>query len=147
MFKALNIQNLKQAGEFPRFHADLTTQYSGGSPYPASLESEIRLMVMILEDAVQCYQRYFAAETDAGKREFRDAERWLFGQTEDWIYSFENICACVGINPQYFRAGLSHWQKSTSSEPSAGSRPCRRDRTAAAGPGALTDRRSADFPR
>ena len=67
MFKALNIQNLKQAGEFPRFHADLTTQYSGGSPYPASLESEIRLMVMILEDAVQCYQRYFAAETDAGK--------------------------------------------------------------------------------
>jgi len=73
MFKALNIQNLEQAGEFPRFHADLTTQYSGGSPYPASLEPEIRLMVMILEDAVQGYQRYLSAQTDAGKREFRDA--------------------------------------------------------------------------
>ncbi len=51
MFKALNIQNLEQAGEFPRFHADLTTQYSGGSPYPASLEPEIRLMVMEKENS------------------------------------------------------------------------------------------------
>ena len=106
MFKALNIQNLEQAGEFPRFHADLTTQYSGGSPYPASLEPEIRRMVMILEDAVQGYQRYFSAQTDAGKREFRDAECWLFAQTEDRIFSFDNICVCIGINPQYFRTGL-----------------------------------------
>jgi len=42
------------------------------------LEPEIRLMVMILEDAVQGYQRYFSAQTDAGKREFRDARSWSY---------------------------------------------------------------------
>ena len=45
---------------------DLSVQYSSGSCYPAALEPEIRLMAMILEDAVNCFQRFAGAESNPG---------------------------------------------------------------------------------
>ena len=93
------------------FCVDLGVQYSNGSRYPAALEPEIRLMLMILEDALQCYQRYYAARHVLGQREFRDSKRWIFGPDEDWIYSFNHICACIDIDPEYLRKGLRQWHK------------------------------------
>jgi len=90
---------------------DLSIQYSAGACYPAALEPEIRLMTMILEDAVNCFQRFAGAESNPDLGEFRDAERWLFGGEKDWIFSFENICSSLGLDPQYIRAGLRQWQR------------------------------------
>lgn len=110
---------------------DLSIQYSAGSCYPAALEPEIRLMTMILEDAVNCFQRFAGAESNPGLGEFRDAERWLFGGEQDWIFSFENICACLGLDPLYLRSGLRLWQKMNQHpdlDPSARPRGYRRGR-------------------
>ena len=89
---------------------DLSIQYSAGSCYPAALEPEIRLMTMVLEDAVNCFQRFAGVDGNPDLGEFRDAERWLFGGEKDWIFSFENICAFLGLDPRYIRRGLRLWQ-------------------------------------
>jgi hypothetical protein len=90
---------------------DLSIQYFAGSCYPAALEPEIRLMAMILEDAVNCFQRFAGADSNPDLGEFRAAERWLFGGEKDWIFSFENICSCLGLDPLYIRSGLRLWQR------------------------------------
>jgi hypothetical protein len=117
MAKTLTYQSVDSMRNLPEFRFDLGVQYSSGSSYPVALEPEIRLMLMILEDAVDCYQRFFNAQNDQGRRQFREAERWLFGADEDWIFSFNHICACLGIDPEYLRAGLRRWKKSAASLP------------------------------
>jgi len=92
---------------------DLFIQYADGSCYPVALAPEMRLMAMILEDAVICFQRFAGAQSNPGLSEFRDAERWLFGGEKDWIFSFENICSCLGIDPAYIQAGLRNWLLAT----------------------------------
>lgn len=104
-------EEIKSLRENAESRAELAVQYSSGSRYPAALEPEIRLMLMILEDAVLCYQRYFGATDHVGRKEFADAERWLFGKSSDWVFSFENICECIGVGPEYLRDGLRAWKK------------------------------------
>jgi len=117
MVKRLPYQTVDSMRNSPEFRFDLGVQYSSGSSYPVALEPEIRLMLMILEDAVDCYQRFLNAQNDQGRRQFREAERWLFGPDEDWIFSFNHICACVGVDPEYLRTGLRRWKKSAASLP------------------------------
>lgn len=111
MSKTMVYSTVSAVRELPEFRLDLGVQYSNGSRYPAALEPEIRLMVMILEDALQCYQRYCGARQVLRRREFLDAKRWIFGPDEDWIFSFSHICAFIGIEPEYLRDGLRRWKK------------------------------------
>ena len=71
---------------------------SGAPPEP-----ELKLMAMILEDAIGCYLRYGDAESALGRREFCAAQRWLFSRDQRWIFSFENICSHLGADPEFVR--------------------------------------------
>jgi hypothetical protein len=73
--------------------------FEAGSPP----EPELKLMAMILEDAISCYLRYGDAKSLAGRRERQAAERWLFSHDRLWIFSFENICHHLGADPQFVR--------------------------------------------
>jgi|GEM_PF-7049060 len=66
-------------------------------------EPELKLMAMILEDAITCYLRYGNAKSEAARREYRSAARWLFSRDRDWIFSFENICQHLGVDPDFAR--------------------------------------------
>jgi len=76
---------------------------SDGATVP---EAELRLMSMILEDAIECFIRHAGAESTAGQREFRDAERWLFATGDSWIFSCESICGHLGVDPGFIRTQL-----------------------------------------
>jgi hypothetical protein len=76
-------------------------------------------MLMILEDAIACYQRFLNAQNDPAPRQFREAERWLFGSDEDWIFSFNHICSYIGVDPDYLR-GLKAMAKCSGDELSRG---------------------------
>jgi hypothetical protein len=75
------------------------------------LTPERRLMLAILEDAVWCFQRYYAATTSQGRRIRREAERWLFARDWEWTFSFERVCEALDFNPAYLRNGLRRWQE------------------------------------
>jgi hypothetical protein len=70
------------------------------------LEPEKALLSAILEDAVHCLEKYRTAQDRAGKERFRDAESWIMKPGNDWIFSFDNVCELLGLDPQYLRKAL-----------------------------------------
>jgi len=72
---------------------------------------EQKLMLAVLDDAVSCFQKYFAARDKIGTSLFHEAEEWILLQGKsDWLFSFDNICETLGLNPDYIRKGLLHWR-------------------------------------
>lgn len=86
-----------------------------------SLEPEKELLLAILEDAIHCFQKYCFAEDPAGRALFQEAQTWITQTGDDWIFSFENVCELLGLDPQYLRRGLFEWkQKAVQQRKSAG---------------------------
>ena len=74
-------------------------------------EGEEKLMLAVLQDAVECFQIYLLAETQREKRLFREAEDWILETDSSWLFSFENICETLQLNPGYIRQGLLCWKE------------------------------------
>jgi len=75
------------------------------------LEGERRLMLAVLEDAVSCFQKYAGATRPRARRLFQEAEEWFLDEEGNWVFSFESICAVLGINAEYFRKNLERWKQ------------------------------------
>jgi len=75
------------------------------------LEADQELMLAVMEDAVSCFQKYFAARDKIGTSLFHEAEEWILQQGKsNWLFSFDNICETLDLNPRYIREGLLHWR-------------------------------------
>ncbi len=70
------------------------------------LEPEKVLIAAILEDAIHEYRRFRRARDTKGKERFREAEQWIMHEQNDWIFSFENVCDFLGLDPDWVRRGL-----------------------------------------
>lgn len=86
-------------------------QYFENFRRKSHLEPEKRLMLAVLEDAVQCFQDNVSAQSGKRKRLFEEAEEWILEEGADWLFSFENICEVLELNPQYVRQGLLRWKE------------------------------------
>lgn len=73
-------------------------------------EREEALMLAVLSDAIECYQKYLFAKDEKGKRLFQEAEAWILEKNSDWIFSFDNICELLCLQPDYIRQGLLCWK-------------------------------------
>lgn len=80
------------------------------------LEPERLLLLAILQDAIYCFRRYSSARDRAGRAQFRAAENWIMEQGNDWLFGFDNVCALLGLDPQYVRTGLLQWHALITSE-------------------------------
>lgn len=100
----------------------LSTQFFDDRRSKTGLEPEKRLMLAILEDAICCFQENSAAKHGKSKRRFDDVKRWLFNTGDGWVFSFENICNVLELNPEYVRKGLIRWEEKQPSR-HAGARP------------------------
>ncbi len=75
------------------------------------LEAEQELMLAVLEDAVTCFQGYFAARDKTETRLFREAEEWILQQDKsDWLLPFDNVCETLSLDPGYIRERLLRWR-------------------------------------
>ena len=70
------------------------------------LEPEKALLLAILEDAIHCYRKFASARNRAGRQQFREAEEWLMGGGDGWVFAFDHICEILGLDPEYVRRGL-----------------------------------------
>ena len=75
------------------------------------LAPEKRLMLAILKDAVSTFQADLFATNVKSSRRFEQAKDWITEADGDWVFSFENICEHLGLNPAYVRNGLLHWME------------------------------------
>ena len=74
------------------------------------LEGEKRLVLSVLEDAVECFMKCIDSPTNKGQRLFRDAEEWINLEDKKWVFSFDNVCEMLDVNPEYLRRGLREWK-------------------------------------
>jgi hypothetical protein len=78
-----------------------------------------RLMLAVLESAVEDFQKYVLARHPSTKKLFQEAEEWFL---EDDIgaalFSFASICETLQIHPEYIRKRLLVWKEAKTKVPS-----------------------------
>jgi hypothetical protein len=74
-------------------------------------EGEKELMLAILEDAINSFQSYIVAGNEKERKQFQEAQEWMLGKNQDWLFSFNNVCETLGLDPSYLRRGLMAWAK------------------------------------
>ncbi len=84
------------------------------------LSPEQRLMLAILEDAVYTVLKYAGSRSRRARRLVRDAERWMARSEPWWLFSFENICAVLGLEAEAVRDRLRRLQLRAEREGSTG---------------------------
>jgi hypothetical protein len=75
------------------------------------LEGEKRLILSVLEDAIECFMKCIDATTSKSQRLFREADEWIAHEDKRWVFSFDNVCDMLDINPEYMRMGLRKWKE------------------------------------
>jgi hypothetical protein len=78
--------------------------------YKVPVERERRLVLAILEEAVRSYQRYAYATNRRGRRLFWETCEWFAEREQPWVFSFENICHALDLDPESIRQGLTRWR-------------------------------------
>jgi hypothetical protein len=120
---ATNYYTVRSAAE--RGHADVAEkiaslferdalvvpQYFENLRSKSLIEPEKRLMLAILEDAINCFQDNVLAESGKRKKLLDDAQDWFLEGRGEWIFSFRNVCELLGLNPEYLRGGLMRWKE------------------------------------
>ena len=68
---------------------------------------EMRLMIAVLEDAVDCIGRSGGARTSHHRRQFEDALEWVLSGSTTQLFAFECICDVLGLDAIHLRRSLS----------------------------------------
>ncbi len=71
---------------------------------------ERRLLIAILTDAVECYQKNLGARTARRRRLCREAEHWILSDDQTWVFSFRNICDALGVDAEAMRERARAWK-------------------------------------
>ena len=74
------------------------------------LEPEKKLMLAVLENGVECFQKYALARDRKERLLFQEAEYWVQDTNRDWPFSFAKVCETLGFAPDYLRQGLGQWK-------------------------------------
>jgi len=96
----------------------LPSQYFDRFRRRHQLDGERRLMLAVLEDAVDMYRKHVAARDGRNRQLFLDAEQWIDDDDRTWVFSFLNLCDVLDLDGEYIRRGL-HALKARAAEQSA----------------------------
>lgn len=84
----------------------LPSQYFAAMRKRVPQEAEYRLIVAVLEDAIDCFQKHCDARDSKTRQLFEDAAQWVGSEDRTWPFSFLNICDVLNLDPAYVREGL-----------------------------------------
>lgn len=92
---------------------DILTTYEFRKTYQRReyLAPERKLMFAVLVDAIECYQKYVDAKSRRHRKIFYEVESWIESRDEGSIYSFEQLCDVLCLDPSYLRRGLVAWRR------------------------------------
>ena len=69
-------------------------------------EGAKKLLLAVLQEALNNFVQLLDAKKPEHQEHFREVELWFWSDDAEWLFSFRNIAEHLGINPNYFRAGL-----------------------------------------
>jgi len=79
-------------------------------------EGEEKLMLAVLSDAIEIFQKYILSKDKTGRNLFREVEEWFLEKENDQLFSFESICETLELHPDYIRQGLISWKEARRKE-------------------------------
>ena len=87
--------------------------------FPSQLKQapEQRLMIAVLQDAIDCVDKYRGATDSDGRRLFAEAAQWVLADESEWPYSFECICDVLGLDANAVRYRLRLTPQQPSQQP------------------------------
>lgn len=88
---------------------------------------ERALMTALLFDGVQSYLAYAFARNDSQKGRYKEAFKWIQTDEGEYVFSFENVCEALGIDPNALRFGLANFINSNQLETEGEFRRSRRN--------------------
>ncbi len=74
-------------------------------------DGEKRLMLAMLENATEDFQKYVFATDKKGKELFDFAEGWILETDNPFFFSFNSICEHLDYDPEYMRKGFMRWKE------------------------------------
>lgn len=92
-----------QSGVQPSLLAGLVDSERGFARGPERI-----LLSAILFDGVQAYMNYATAQNEAQRKRYFEAYRWVHRESDDYIFSFDNVCDGLGVDPEYLRFGVAN---------------------------------------
>jgi hypothetical protein len=90
--------------------AVLPDQFFAGTEEPAAVEGERRLILAVLADAIQAFQKHAGSVDTRGQALFREVEEWFMDPAAGAVLSFEYIGEALGLDVESFRCHLRAWQ-------------------------------------
>lgn len=97
-------------GGFLQPDAILPAQFFQALRAKGQSDGERRLMIAVLEDAVNCFMKQIHATDPKARQLFLDAEAWIAAEDRTWFFSFDNVCDTLDLDPEYVREGLFKWR-------------------------------------
>jgi hypothetical protein len=70
---------------------------------------ERKLMAALLSDGIEAYIAQQTTVQLSRRRNKIDASEWVDTIDHSYVFSFDNVCECLGINPEYLRIGLNRY--------------------------------------
>ena len=92
------------------------------------LEGEKRLILSVLEDAIECFMKCIDCGHQQGSAAVSRRRRWINLEDKHWVFSFDNVCDMLDINPSTCAPDCAAGKKRSSSLSSAVTRNARSSR-------------------
>ena len=74
----------------------------------AEHHAERDLLLAVLQDGIACFQGYFSKPSRTIEKLFLEAVEWISSNDDD-VFSFNNVCETLGLDPDALRKGLRRW--------------------------------------
>lgn len=88
----------------------LLSDLFGSGKRGETASSEKRLMLAVLRNALECYQKHLNATDRTGREIFAEAAAWIESTNGRGLFSFENISEALELEPEYVRRQLARWR-------------------------------------
>src|SRR5215469_14521143 len=75
------------------------------------LPGELRLMLAVLEDAIDCYLRHMNAKSRQRRRVFYEVQHWMNSRYCKGLFAFETLCEVLGIDGDKLRGMLDQQRR------------------------------------
>lgn len=84
----------------------LAVDESGGNEQGCVRGPERALMSALLFDGVIACMNYAGARGKSSRSKFNEAFSWIKTRNDEYIFSFDNVCQCLGLDPNFLRKGV-----------------------------------------
>jgi len=69
-------------------------------------QPERRLMLAVLEDAIDTYVKHVTSPRGIGRARYNEVANWFRSEDSEWPFSFVSICETLGLEPPVVRRML-----------------------------------------